>query len=198
MKRTVVICFALFFTATLAWSQHTKHVPPSTVYVPVNTLPEIDYKYHDGTVELIDGNILKGRFQYNGRKVFTYRASSQATRQRIGFSMIRRLSLSGSDTLVTNRTDSTVFLRFGHQLYRLLADGATVILDRRFLVDEDRGKIGRKLYVVDANSDLHTFTSLQKLNNWFYTLREKSGKQLPDTFLNQNEIVKAVARLNEE
>lgn len=112
--------------------------------------------------------------------------------------MIRRLALAGSDTLVMDRTDSTVFARFGNQLFRQLANGSTMVLDRVFTVDEDRGKTGRKLYVLDEASDLHKFTSLQKLNKWFYAFRERSGKQLPDVYLNQSEIVKAVARLNDE
>ncbi|WP_461113393.1 hypothetical protein [Spirosoma jeollabukense] len=72
------------------------------------------------------------------------------------------------------------------------------MLDRVFAVDEDRGEIGQKLYVLDEASNLHKFTSLQKLNKWFYEFRERSGKQFPDVFLNQSEIVKAVAKLNDE
>lgn len=199
MKRLLLISATSFFITTVSWAQQKHHTHyPSTVYVPTTTEPTIDYKYHDGVAFLTNGSYVKGRFQYNGRKTFTYRASSQAPQQRIGFSMIRRLALAGSDTLVTDRTDSTVFARFGNQLFRQLADGSTMVLDRVFAVDEERGKIGRKLYVLDEASNLHKFTSLQKLNKWFYTFRERSGKQLPDVYLNQSEIVKAVARLNDE
>ncbi|SFC37516.1 hypothetical protein [Spirosoma endophyticum] len=199
MKRLSIITATLFCITTVSWAQQKHHTHyPSTVYVPTTTEPTIDYKYHDGTAFLTNGSYLKGRFQYNGRKTFIYRASSQATRQRIGFSMIRRMALAGSDTLVMDRTDSTVFERFGNKLYRQLANGSTMVLDRVFAVDEDRGQIGQKLYVLDEASNMYKFTSLQKLNKWFHTFRERSGKQLPDVYLNQSEIVKAVAKLNDE
>ncbi|MVM30195.1 hypothetical protein GO755_09130 [Spirosoma sp. HMF4905] len=197
MKLIAAITVALFSMATISRAQ-VHHTAPSTVYIPVNQSPSIDYKYHDGTALLIDGTILQGRFQFNGRSSFIYRASSQAPKMRIGFSMIRRLGLAGADTLVTDRTDSTVFVRQGHHLFRQLANGSIVVLDQKFAVDEERGIIGRKLYVLDDNSELYKFTSLQKLNRWFYAYKERSGKKLPDVYLNKNEIVKAVAQLNDE
>ncbi|GAB3884043.1 hypothetical protein GCM10028825_09290 [Spirosoma agri] len=112
--------------------------------------------------------------------------------------MIRQLTLAGADTLVNSRTDSTLFVRLGNRLYRQLTGGLTMVLDRRLVVDEERGKLGGKIYVLDEAGDLHTFHSLQKLNKWFYAFREQSGKKLPDSYLNESEIVKAVARINEE
>ena len=198
MKQIAVFSAILLCTATMSWSQGVKANTQNTVYVPVTQTPSVDYKYHDGTALLTDGTSLKGRFQYNGRSVFTYRASSQATRQRIGLSTIRRLVLAGADTLVTDRTDSTIFIRSGHRLFRQLTGGSTMVLDRKFAVDEERGKMGRKLYVLDDAGEVYTFTSLQKLNKWFHAFRERSGKQLPDVYLNESEIVKAIARLNDE
>ena len=110
--------------------------------------------------------------------------------------MILRLVLAGADTLVTDRRDSTVFLRMSHRLFRQLAGGSVMILDQKFAVDEERGKMSRKLYVLDDNGEVYKFTSLQKLNRWFYAFRERSGKKLPDVYLNESEIVKAVARSN--
>ncbi|MBD2702747.1 hypothetical protein IC229_19020 [Spirosoma sp. BT702] len=198
MRSVLLSCLVLLCATTFTWAQGSKHPAPTTVYIPTNTPPPINYKYHDGVALLRDGTLLKGRFQSNGRSNFTYRATSQATRQKIGASMIRRLALAGADTLVTNRRDSTIFFRFGNRLYRQLTDGATMILDRMFVVDEDRGKIGYQLYVLDENDDLHKFTSLNKLNKWFYDFQEKSGRKLSDAYLNQNEIVKAVAQLNQK
>lgn len=198
MKRIVIGSVLLICTVTLAWSQRITPTTQNTTLIILDNSPDIEYKYHDGRVVLIDGTTLTGRFQYNGRKVFTYRATSQASRQRIALSMIKRLALVGSDTVVTNRTDSTVFTQLGHRLYRQLTDGLTVVLDRRFLVDEQRGKIGYKLYVLDSDGALRKFTSLQKLNKWFYAYQERSGKRLPDIYRNESEIVKAVAQLNDD
>ncbi len=198
MKRIVISSVILICTITLAWSQRITPTTQNTTLIILDSSPDIEYKYHDGTAVLIDGTTLTGRFQYNGRKVFTYRSTSQASRQRIALSMIKRLALVGSDTVVTNRTDSTVFTRLGHRLYRQLTDGLTVVLDRRFLVDEQRGKIGYKLYVLDSDGALRKFTSLQKLNKWFYAYQERSGKRLPDIYRNESEIVKAVAQLNDD
>lgn len=164
----------------------------------IDNSPSIDYKYHDGTARLIDGTVLTGRFQFNGRSIFNYRADSRSTQQRIGFSMINRLVLAGADTTVIDRADSTVFLRSGRRLYRQLASGSTRVLDQQFLVDEVRGSIGRKLYVEDEVGNVRKFTSLPKLNRWFYSFQEQSGKKMPDSYLNKNEIVKAVAKLNDE
>lgn len=196
MKHIAAICVVLLCTVTSLWAQ-VHHQVPSTVYVPITQAPSIDYKYHDGIALLIDGTSLQGRFQFNGKSSFVYRASSQAPKMRIGFSMIRRLGLAGADTLVTDRTDSTIFVRQGHRLFRQLAGGSIVVLDQKFAVDEERGIIGRKLYVLDDNSELYKFTSLQKLNRWFYAYKERTGKKLPDVYLNKNEIVKAVAQLND-
>jgi hypothetical protein len=69
-------------------------------------------------------------------------------------------------------------------------------MDRKFVVDEDRGKLGAKLFVLDINEDLHKFTSLKKLNNWFYAFQEQSGKKISDAYLNESEIVKAIAQIN--
>ena len=171
-----------------------------TVYVPQTIYqgPIIDYKYHDGVAKLRDGTILSGRFQANGRSAFIYRADNRANRRRISASMIRRLALAGADTLVTDRKDSTIFTRFASRLYRQLADGVTMVMDRELIVDEDRGKIGTSLYVLDENDDLHKFRSLKQLNDWFYIYQEQSGKKVFDAFLNRNEIVKAVAQLNKK
>ena len=127
-----------------------------------------------------------------------YRASSQATRQRISSLMIRRLVLAGTDTLVTTRKDSTVFFRFGNRLYRQLTDGTTMVLDRKLTVDENLGKVDATLYVLDENDDLHKFRSLKQLNDWFYTYQEQSGKKVSDAYLNRNEVVKAVTQLNKK
>ncbi|MBD2755694.1 hypothetical protein [Spirosoma validum] len=197
MKRVIVISFALLYITTLAWSQGITRTTQSIIFLPIDTAPSIDYKYRDGTALLTDGRLLKGRFQYNGRKIFVYRASSQAAKQRIALSMIKRLVLAGSDTLVTYRSDSTVFVRLGNRLLRQLTDGSPMVLDRKFAVDEDRGKTGRRMFVLDEDGTVRKFTSLQKFNRWFYAYRERSGKQTSDTYLNQSEIVKAVARLNE-
>jgi hypothetical protein len=195
MKQIIAILALIVCGASMAQAQ-TKTPQPTTVFIPVNTEPSIAYKYHDGTAFLTNGSYLKGRFQYNGGSTFLYRSSSQAPKQRIGLSMIRRLALAGSDTLVTDRTDSTVFVKLGTRLYRQLAGGGTMILDRRYAVDEERGKLGPKMFVLDENSELHKFKSLQKLNRWFYAFNERSGKKRPDVYLNENEIVKAVAKLN--
>ena len=199
MKKTAGLLVIVLSATTSLWAQH-KTPQTETVYVPQTTHqgPIINYKYHDGVALLRNGVILKGRFQSNGRSAFTYRASSQASRQRIGSSMIRRLALAGADTLVTTRKDSTVFFRFGNRLYRQLTDGTTMVLDRKLIVDEDRGKVDTKLYVLDENDDLHKFSSLKRLNNWFYTFQEQSGKRVSDAYLNENEIVKAVAQLNKK
>lgn len=198
MKRIAITTVFLMGIATFGWSQKVTPTTQSTTLIFLDSSPGIAYKYHDGTALLIDGTTLTGRFQYNGRKLFAYRPNSQASRQRIAFSMIKRLSLVGSDTLIANRTDSTVFTRLGHRLYRQLTDGTTTILDRSFLVDEQRGQIGRKLYVLDQEGSLRKFTSLPKLNRWFYAYQERAGKRLPDVYRNENEIVKAVAQLNED
>lgn len=202
MRQIAVLTAALLCSATFAWAQRTKPAfkPESTAIVFVNSssAPAVEYKYHDGTALLADGSFLKGRFQYNGRKVFTYRANGHAERQRLGLSMVKRMVLAGADTSVTNRADSTVFIQLGHRLYRQLAGGSVLVLDRRFAVDEEKGKMGRKLYILDDNGEVYGFRSLPKLNKWFYTFRERSGKQLPDVYLNESEIVKAVARLNDE
>lgn len=195
MKQTLIV-FALLSIATHSWGQHGKFTPSNTTYVFVNQAPTIDYKYHDGTALLTDGTLLTGRFQFNGRSTFIYRANSQATQQRLGLSIINRLSLAGADTSITDRTDSTIFLRSGHRLYRQLASGSTRVLDRHFLVDEVPGEIGRKVYVEDDAGNVKKFTSLPKLNRWFYGYREQTGSQIPNSYLNKNEIVKAVARLN--
>ena len=195
MKQTLFF-FALLFIATYSWGQSGKFTPSSTTYVFVNRLPTIDYKYHDGTARLTDGTLLTGRFQYNGRSLFLYRTNGQAALQRIGLSMIDRLALVGADTAVTDRTDSTVFLRSGHRLYRQLVGGATRILDRQFLVNEVPGNIGLKVYVEDDAGNVQKFSSLPKLNRWFYSFREQTGKKFSDAYLNKNEIVKAVAVLN--
>lgn len=197
MKQLIATLALVVCVASMAQAQNkTARSYPTTIFVPTNSEPPIEYKYHDGIAFLTNGSYLRGRFQYNGRSTFLYRASSQAPKQRIGRSMIRRLSLAGADTLVTDRTDSTIFTRLGTRLYRQLAGGGTMVLDQRYAVDEERGKMGPKLYVLDEASQLHKFTSLQKLNRWFYTFRERSDKQLPDVYLNENEIVKAVAKLN--
>ncbi|WP_420150322.1 hypothetical protein [Spirosoma sp.] len=196
MKRISILTSILVCAATFAYSQRVNPTNQTVIILPVDQ-STIAYKYHDGTALLADGSLLKGRFQFNGRKLFTYRASSQATRQKIGLSMIKRLVLAGSDTLVSDRTDSTVFTRLGNRLYRQLTEGTTMILDQCILVDEDRGRIGRKVYVLTDDGEMRKFTSLQKFNKWFYTFREQSGKPAPDAYLNQNEIVKAVARLND-
>lgn len=201
MKRILIISSVLLCKATFAWAQHTKPAfnPSSTVLIFDNSSsPAVEYKYHDGTALLADGTFLKGRFQYNGRKVFTYRANGHAERQRLGLSVIKRMVLSGSDTSVTDRADSTVFIQLGHRLYRQLTGGSVLVLDRRFAVDEEKGKMGRKLYVLDNNGEIYRFASLPKLNKWFYTFRERMGKELPDVYRNESEIVKAVARLNDE
>lgn len=199
MKKTASILAVMLLALTNSWAQQ-KTAQTRTVYVPETIYqgPVIDYKYHDGIAQLQDGTTLKGRFQTNGRSAFTYRASSQATRRKIGASMIRRLALVGADTLVTTRKDSTVFIRLRNRLYRQLTDGATMVLDRKLIVDEDRGKVDAKLYVLDENDDLHKFKSLKRLNNWFYAYQEQSGKKVSDAYLNENEIVKAVAQLNKK
>lgn len=196
MKHVIVSLATLLCITTVSWGQSRKFTPSNTTYVFVDQSPSIDYKYHDGTARLIDGTVLTGRFQFNGGSIFKYRANSQATVQRIGFSMIDRMALVGADTTVTDRIDSTIFLRSGHQLYRQLAAGSTRILDRRFLVDEVPGQIGLRVYVEDDTGNVRKFKSLPKLNRWFYSFREQSGKKLPDAYLNKNEIVKAVAKLN--
>lgn len=189
--------FMLLCSVTPLLAQQTKPTP-ATIYIPQTIYqgPIIDYKYHDGVALLRDGAVLKGRFQSNGRSAFIYRASSQTASQKISASMIRRLSLAGADTLVSDRRDSTIFIRLGNRLYRQLAGGATMVMDRKFVVDEDRGKLGAKLFVLDTNEDLHKFTSLKKLNNWFYAFQEQSGKKISDAYLNESEIVKAIAQIN--
>lgn len=117
---------------------------------------------------------------------------------RIGASMIRRLALAGADTLVSTRKDSTIFVRFSSRLYRQLTDGVTMVMDRNLTVDEDRGKIGHQLFIVDENDELHKFNSLKRLNDWFYAYQKQSGKKVSDAYLNKNEIVKAVAQLNKK
>lgn len=199
MNRFIACLLLLFGVMGIVQAQH-KAPQRTTVFIPQppNQEPRIDYQYHDGIAFLRDGRYLKGRFQYNNGSAFIYRAGSQAPRQRIGLSTIRRLSLVNADTLVTDRSDSTIFVRLGNRLYRQLAGGKIMVLDRTYVVNEVRGKIGRKMYVLDDAGDLHQFTSLQKLNRWFYEYGEQSGKQLPDVYRNQNEIVKAVARFNNE
>lgn len=198
MKRALLLS-ALLGATTLSYAQQTKS-PTRTVretqVITVNQGPSIQYQYHDGVALLTDGTVLKGRFESNGQSTFTYRASSQARRQRIGASFIRRLALAGADTLVTDRRDSTIFIRLGHRLYRQLAGGATLVLDRWLIVDEARGKVAAKLFVLDDNGDFRRFTSLQKLNRWFDAHRERSRKPLPDVYRNEHEIIKAVAHLN--
>ncbi len=200
MKVNVVVILLIMSSVSLRLQAQQKTPPPQTIYVPQTIYqgPLITYKYHDGVALLQNGATLKGRFQRSGRSSFTYRASSQAPRQKIGASMIRRLALAGADTLVTDRADSTIFIRFGNRLYRQLTGGATTVMDRHLMVDEDRGKVGGYLYVLDENDDLHKFTSLKRLNNWFYNFQEQSGKRVSDAFLNENEIVKAVAQLNKK
>lgn len=199
MKRTGLFIFALIGLSAGAYAQRTT-TTPRTVYVPQTVYqgPVIDYHYHDGTAILRNGVLLTGRFQYNGRSAFIYRAGSRAARQKIAFSRIRRLTLAGADTVVTDRADSTVFARLGTRFYRQLADGETMVLDRTFLVDEERGQVGSKLYVLDDNGDLLSFSSLQKLNDWFYEFQKRSGQNVADVFLNKKEIVKAVAHLNDK
>lgn len=195
MKQTFFF-FVFLFITTYSWGQSGKFTPSNTTYVFVNQSPTIDYKYHDGTALLTDGTVLTGRFQFNGKSTFKYRANSQATQQRIGLSIINRLVLAGADTSVTDRADSTIFLRSGHRLYRQLASGSTRMLDRQFLVDEVPGRIGLKVFVEDDAGNVQKFTSLPKLNRWFYSYREQTGKKIPDAYLNKNEIVKALAKLN--
>lgn len=200
MKRALLLSATLCVT-TAVYAQQTKS-PTRTVnetqIITVNQGPSIQHQYHDGVALLTDGTVLKGRFQSNGQSTFTYRANSQARRQRIGASAIRRLVLAAADTLVTDRADSTVFIRLGHRLYRQLAGGETLVLDRWLIVDEARGKVAAKLFVLDDTGDFRRFTSLQKLNRWFDSYRERLGSVLPDVYRNEGEIVKAVARLNGE
>lgn len=200
MKAKVLIVLLSILSVSLNLCAQQKTAQTRTVYIPqtIYQVPLIDYKYHDGVAKLRDGRILRGRFQANGRSAFIYRASNQAARQRINALMIRRLALAGADTLVTDRKDSTIFTRFGNRLYRQLADGTTMVMDRELTVDEDRGKIGTSLYVLDENDDLHKFRSLKQLNDWFYTYQEQSGKKVSDAYLNRNEVVKAVAQLNKK
>ncbi|UHG89111.1 hypothetical protein [Spirosoma oryzicola] len=197
MRNGSLILAAVVFGSSTLWAQH-RVTPPSTIFIPVDQTPTPNYQYHDGTATLIDGTVLQGLFRYNGRNTFVYRTGGQALSKRIGFSMIRRLAVAGADSTTTTRSDSTIFVRLGRRLYRQLTGGTTMVVDRRFSVDEERGRIGQRLYVLDDNGDFHRFSSLQKLNKWFYAFRERSGKSLPDVFLNENEIVKAVARINGE
>ena len=200
MKAKALVTLLLLSGVSLSLRAQQKTPRTQTIYLPQTIYqgPVIDFKYHDGVAKLRNGMILRGRFQANGRSAFIYRANNQATRQKIGASMIRRLALAGADTLVTDRKDSTVFTRFGNRLYRQLADGATMVMDRELIVDEDRGKIGTSLYVLDENDDLNKFRSLKQLNDWFYTYQEQSGKKVSDAYLNRNEVVKAVAQLNKK
>ena len=200
MKTKILIPLLIAWSMSLNLLAQHKTPQTQTVYVPQTTYqgPVINYKYHDGVAKLRDGTTLRGRLQANGRSAFMYRATNQATRRKIGASMIRRLALNGADTLVTDRTDSTIFIRVVNRLYRQLADGATMLLDRKLTVDEDRGKVGTKLYVLDENDRLHSFGSLRKLNDWFYNFQEQSSKKVSDAYLNEGEIVKAVAQLNKK
>ncbi|CCH55203.1 hypothetical protein BN8_04444 [Fibrisoma limi BUZ 3] len=199
MKSGILIGTLLLLVSVQVKAQH-KNPHPQTIYIPQTVYqgPVIDYKYHDGVMRLRDGTELKGRFKYNGRKTFIYRAGAQTARQKFGFSSIRRLALAGSDTLVTARTDSTVFVRMGTRLYRELASGPTMVMDQTYTVDEDRGKIGSKIYVLDDAGKFHRFNSLEKLNRWFYTYREQVGQKATDVFLNKTEIAKAIAQLNRQ
>ncbi len=200
MKARVLIILLSISSVSLNLCAQQKTPQTQTVYVPQTIYqgPVIDYKYHDGVALLRNGTTLKGRFQANGKSTFTYRASSQATRRRLGASMIRRLALAGADTLVSTRKDSTIFVRFGNRLYRQLTDGATMVMDRKLTVDEDRGKIGAQLFIVDENDEFHKFKSLKRLNDWFYAYQDRSGRKVSDAYLNENEIVKAVAQLNKK
>ncbi|RIV24882.1 hypothetical protein DYU11_06070 [Fibrisoma montanum] len=199
MKSGLLISGLLLLVAVQANAQQKKP-QPQTIYIPQTVYqgPVIDYTYHDGVIRLRDGTTLKGRFQFNGRKTFIYRAGAQAPQQKFGFSSIRRLALVGADTLVTARTDSTIFVRMGTRLYRELASGPTMVMDQVYTVDEDRGKIGSRIYVLDDAGKFHRFSSLQKLNRWFYAYQEQVGQKAADVFLNKTEIARAVAQLNRQ
>jgi hypothetical protein len=197
MKRLGLLITLLLSAISATWAQK-QPIQTQTIYLPRTVIEGPAYTYHEGTALLRDGSLLKGRFQFNGRSAFIYRANSQATKRRLRASLLQRLALADSDTLVTARNDSTIFIPLGNRLFRQLTGGETTVLDRAFTVDEDRGKIGSKLYILDTNQKLHKFTSLKRLNDWFYEFQDQSGKKLTEAYLNQNEIVKAVATLNKQ
>lgn len=131
----------LFFVAKFCYSQH--------FFVSTHDPFDIAGKKHRGEMILKNGIIITGVFQYANKAFpfndFKYYSDLGGLIKRIKVETIKRLSLLGSDTSLSNK-DSTYFISIKSHLYRQLTFGAVKLFDPTIYVNEKNGLINSEGY----------------------------------------------------
>lgn len=156
----------------------------------------ITYQLHDGTARLTDGSLLQGRFMYNRNRVFKYYQDGHSPGKEIPFFLFEHLTLSGVDTSVIPRRDSTVFLKVKNRLFRRLTVGKIGLYDDTYAINEDKGKVGDILFTWGNDGKIKRLRTLEQANQWFYEICLQNDWPNPDVFLSKSELIKRLAQLD--
>ncbi|GAB3954588.1 hypothetical protein GCM10028805_40280 [Spirosoma harenae] len=198
MKSCTLTSFLLLLIFT-AYGQTPRTVYRSYPIIIPSQQPyvaPVTYQLHDGIAQLDDGSLLAGRFMYNRNSGFNFYENGHSPGKNVPFYRFERLTLTGADTSVLPRTDSTVFLRVSNRLFRRLTVGKVGLYDRVYAINEDKGKIGDVLFTWSDNGKLKRLRNLEEANKWFYEVCIQNKWPNPDVFLSKTEIIKRLAQLD--
>ncbi len=106
--------------------------------------PKIKFQFHNGTMELKTGLVLKGAFKYIESKLgvpeFVFvESGNKKTKKKVALSMVQSLKVAGAERGITAFKDSTEFVWIDQykDLYRKVRIGTINVYDNSRIVDED-------------------------------------------------------------
>lgn len=149
--RFLIISF-LLIAATFTSSLYAQSDGPISDIIPgaskpkaqKTKKPKIKYQFHNGTMQLKTGLVLRGDFKYLESKMgipefLVVEAGNKKSKKKVALSMVDRLKVAGAERGITAYTDSTEFVWIDQykDLYRKVRTGTIEVYDNSRIVNEE-------------------------------------------------------------
>ena len=151
--------------------------------------PKIKYRFHNGTMHLKTGLVLKGNFKYLDSKLgipqYLFVEENKKSKKKVSLSMVKSLIVAGAERGITAYTDSTEFVWIDQykDLYRKVRTGTIEVYDNSRIVDEEYPYLsdyllitGRQDYGYKAIREVRDLEMLMSDRPYFMQSAKFSGR----------------------
>ncbi len=157
--RFLIISFLLIATTSLLYAQsngQTDDMIPGISKPKSQKIkkPKIKYQFHNGTMELKTGLVLRGSFKYLESKMgipqYLFVEADKKSKKKVSLSMVQRLKVAGAEKGITAAPDSTEFIWIDQykDLYRKVRKGTIEVYDNSRIVNEEYPYLSDYLLII--------------------------------------------------
>ncbi|MFK7906873.1 MAG: hypothetical protein AB8B69_17200 [Chitinophagales bacterium] len=172
--RFLIISFLLIATTSLLYAQSNGQ---SDDMIPGSSKPKsqkikkpkIKYQFHNGTMQLKTGLVLRGSFKYLESKMgipqYLFVEADKKSKKKVSLSMVQQLKVAGAEKGITAAPDSTEFVWIDQykDLYRKVRKGTIEVYDNSRIVDEEYPYLSDYLLIIGRQD--YGYKAVRKVND---------------------------------